>query len=121
MRSSSRSQPVFEVKQMMSLNVLNGVTWKSSFGIGLVLLLAVVGGCSSLPSDQEAGTSAASSSSGKSGLQLWTENCNRCHNIRPPDSYSDAQWDVAMTHMRIRANLTGEDARAILEYLKSAN
>ncbi len=106
---------------MMSLNVLNGVIWKSAFGIGLVLLLAVVGACSSLSSNQGQSTNAASAPSRKSGVQLWAENCNRCHNIRPPDSYSDAQWDVAMTHMRIRANLTGEDARAILEYLKSAN
>jgi mono/diheme cytochrome c family protein len=106
---------------MMGLNVLNGVTGKWSFGIGLVLLLVVAGGCSSLSGNQDQSTNAASTPPRKTGIQLWAENCNRCHNIRPPDSYSDAQWDVAMTHMRIRANLTGEDARAILEYLKSAN
>ena len=34
---------------------------------------------------------------------------------------SDAEWDVAMHHMRIRANLTAEEHRKILEFLKSAN
>jgi nitrate/TMAO reductase-like tetraheme cytochrome c subunit len=47
-------------------------------------------------------------------------NCLRCHNIRPPTMYSDAQWDVILHHMRLRANITGQEQRAILEFLKSA-
>lgn len=57
----------------------------------------------------------------KSGAQLWAENCARCHNLRAPGSFDDAQWDVAMMHMRERANLTGYQQRAILKFLKSAN
>ena len=57
----------------------------------------------------------------KTGLQLWADNCSFCHNHRAIDSYSDAEWDVVMMHMRIRANLTANDARAITEYLKTAN
>jgi len=57
----------------------------------------------------------------KSGVKLWADNCTRCHNMRLPDSYSDAQWEIAVLHMRVRANLAAEDARAITEYLKSAN
>lgn len=59
--------------------------------------------------------------SGKSGMQLWSENCVRCHNDRSPASYNDAQWDVVMMHMRVRANLTAEEHRKILEFLQSAN
>ena len=55
------------------------------------------------------------------GVQLWAQNCGHCHNVRSPGSYSDAQWDVAMLHMRVRANLTAEEHRKILEFLKSAN
>ncbi|MBI3462213.1 MAG: cytochrome c [Planctomycetes bacterium] len=55
------------------------------------------------------------------GAQLWAENCARCHNDRPATSYSDAEWDVAMHHMRVRANLTGEEHRKIVEFLKAAN
>ena len=59
--------------------------------------------------------------SGKSGTQLWSENCTRCHNDRSSASYNDAQWEVAMHHMRIRANLTAEEHQKILEFLQSAN
>ncbi len=59
--------------------------------------------------------------SGKIGAQLWAEHCNRCHNYRSPASLDDAQWGVAARHMRIRANLTGAEERAILEFLRAGN
>ena len=67
-------------------------------------------------------TSAAPSDSNMnlSGEELWSNNCLRCHNIRPPTMYSNAQWDVIVHHMRIRANITGQEQRAIVEFLKSA-
>ena len=57
---------------------------------------------------------------GLTGEELWSNNCMRCHNIRPPTMYNDAQWDVILHHMRLRANITGQEQRAILEFLKSA-
>ena len=57
---------------------------------------------------------------GKSGAQLWAENCARCHNVRSPGSYSPVEWEVAMFHMRVRANLTPEEQQKILAFLKSA-
>lgn len=67
------------------------------------------------------GPAAASPHSEKSGTQLWSENCMRCHNTRSPASHSDAEWAVAMHHMRIRANLTAAEHTKILEFLQSAN
>ena len=64
---------------------------------------------------------AAPPAAGKSGAQLWAEHCGRCHNVRDPAAYSDAQWDAAMMHMRIRANLTGQDYEKIREFILSAN
>jgi cytochrome c5 len=58
---------------------------------------------------------------GKSGAQLWAEQCQRCHNVRSPSSYSPAQWEVAMLHMRVRANLTPEQHQKILEFLKAGS
>ena len=55
------------------------------------------------------------------GAQLWAQNCGHCHNIRSPNSYSDAQWDVVMLHMRVRANLTADEHTKILAFLKSAH
>lgn len=57
----------------------------------------------------------------KTGAVLWGENCGHCHNIRPPSSLTDEQWDVAVFHMRTRANLTAVEAEKIVEFLKMAN
>ncbi len=57
----------------------------------------------------------------KSGAQLWGENCLRCHNNPSPETFSDVEWDVAVMHMRIRANLTDEEAKKIAKFLKTAN
>jgi hypothetical protein len=61
----------------------------------------------------------AAGTTGKSGAELWADNCVRCHNIRSPSNYSPAQWEVIMMHMRVRANLTPEEHKKILEFLKS--
>lgn len=52
------------------------------------------------------------------GQQLWSQNCSRCHNLRSPASYNAAQWEVVALHMRVRANLTANEHRAILEFLQ---
>jgi nitrate/TMAO reductase-like tetraheme cytochrome c subunit len=65
-------------------------------------------------------SSASDSYMGLSGQELWSNNCLRCHNIRPPTMYSNAQWDVIVHHMRVRANITGQEQRAIVEFLKSS-
>lgn len=82
-------------------------------------------GCSQGSSTGAAGegdnAQASAADSGKSGAELWAENCNRCHNVRPPPSFSDAQWSAIVHHMRQRANLTGEEARKITVFLQSAN
>jgi hypothetical protein len=90
-----------------------------------------VSGCASGDAPPSAGAAAPStqpshagmfeSTSHKSGNQLWSENCSRCHNIRPPEYYSDAQWDIIVHHMRLRANLSGEEQRKISEFLRASN
>jgi len=57
----------------------------------------------------------------KTGLQLWNENCMRCHNNPTPADYSDDEWDVVIDHMRVKANLTDKESDKITEFLKSAN
>ena len=98
------------------------------FGAILVFLATIglgLAGCST--SKQAGGTANVSTadrnnaSKGPTGVQLWSQNCSHCHNVRSPDSYSATQWEVAMLHMRIRANLTAQEHKAILEFLQSAN
>jgi mono/diheme cytochrome c family protein len=72
----------------------------------------------SRPSASAASTSSAATTSGG---ELWGRTCGQCHNLRPPSEYSDAQWAVAVHHMRIRAPLTGEQQRSILEFLQASN
>jgi nitrate/TMAO reductase-like tetraheme cytochrome c subunit len=55
----------------------------------------------------------------KGRAELWSQTCNRCHNARSPDSYNAHEWAVVMTHMRVRGYLTGEEQRAIQEFLQS--
>lgn len=59
--------------------------------------------------------------SAKGGAQLWGENCVRCHNTPSPETFSDVEWDVAVMHMRVRANLSNEESTKIAEFLKIAN
>jgi hypothetical protein len=45
----------------------------------------------------------------------------RCHNMRDPKELDDKQWKAVVTHMRLRAGLTGQDARDILVFLQLTN
>jgi len=55
------------------------------------------------------------------GGQLWGRTCGQCHNLRSPSEYSDAQWAVAVHHMRVRVPLTGQEQRDILAFLQASN
>ncbi|TAL40862.1 MAG: cytochrome c [Chitinophagaceae bacterium] len=57
----------------------------------------------------------------KSGATLWGENCLRCHNTPSPTDFSDAQWETIGMHMKLRANLTNDEIKKVVEFLKSAN
>lgn len=57
----------------------------------------------------------------KSGAQIWGENCIRCHNAPSPAAFSDDQWESITMHMRVGANLTAEETRKVVEFLKMAN
>ena len=54
----------------------------------------------------------------KSGSQLWSENCQRCHNTPPSSAFTNTQWEIINTHMRNRAMLTDEESKKILDFLK---
>ena len=96
--------------------------WIGLPGATIIISCAALTWLIGCAANQESGQVAAgttSSAAEKSGAQLWAENCVRCHNIRSPSNYSPAQWEVVMTHMRVRANLTPEEHKKILEFLKS--
>ena len=54
----------------------------------------------------------------KSGAQLWSENCQRCHNTPSPSTFSHEQWETIGMHMQSRALLTETEKNKIVEFLK---
>lgn len=55
------------------------------------------------------------------GAQTWANNCARCHNMRDPKELRDDQWRGVIAHMRVRGNLTGQEARDVLAFLQGSN
>jgi len=55
------------------------------------------------------------------GVQLWANNCNRCHNIPPPSAYNDGEWEAIVNHMQKVGGLTVSEADKIAEYLRASN
>lgn len=55
------------------------------------------------------------------GALLWSENCIRCHNAPSPTDFTDIQWGKIGMHMKVRANLTDDETKKIVEFLQSAN
>jgi hypothetical protein len=87
-----------------------------------IVLLTVIG-CVTNSAGPTTGQSpqAAAQPAPRGGAQLWADNCSRCHNIRPPESYNDAQWNAVVQHMRLRANLDGSEARLIAQFLQASH
>lgn len=55
------------------------------------------------------------------GAKTWSDNCSRCHNMRDPNELRDDQWRAVVSHMRVRSNLTGAEARDVLAFLQGSN
>ncbi|MFI5399111.1 MAG: hypothetical protein ACHQ9S_26565 [Candidatus Binatia bacterium] len=85
-------------------------------------LLAVIGNALVLLMTQGVATAADAGPTHKElvrrGVNLWGAYCGYCHKPRPGSEFAPVQWETLMLHMRTRANLPAEDARAILEYIK---
>ena len=64
------------------------------------------------------GCKASQQVSSKSGVQLWSENCQRCHNTPSPSTFSPEQWETVGMHMQTRALLTDEERNKIVAFLK---
>lgn len=51
------------------------------------------------------------------GVQVWSEVCTRCHNLRQPSDLSTRAWKFSMKHMRIRAGLTAQETRDVQAFI----
>jgi hypothetical protein len=54
----------------------------------------------------------------KTGAQLWSENCQRCHNTPSPSTFSPEQWETIGLHMQTRSLITDDERKKIVNFLK---
>ncbi len=80
----------------------------------IALVCFGVSGLISLNSCVEGKKSAA-----KSGMQLWSENCGRCHNSPSSNNFSQEEWRTVGLHMQSRALLTNKETDKIIEFLSN--
>ncbi len=57
----------------------------------------------------------------ETGAEIWAQNCMRCHQLRSPAQYNAAEWSVIIQYMRLKAGLTGVQAKKVLAFLQSAS
>jgi cytochrome c5 len=48
------------------------------------------------------------------GQRIFEQNCSRCHN--PPDGFSQHISGTVVRHMRVRANLSEHDMKALMKF-----
>lgn len=60
-------------------------------------------------------TTSASTAAANEGERKFATHCGRCHN--PPQDVSPKAVPAVLRHMRVRAMLTEEDEKAILEFM----
>ena len=54
----------------------------------------------------------------RSGVELWSAVCGRCHIAQPPNRYVAKDWESIGIHMIVTARLTSAQGRAVLDFLK---
>jgi len=83
------------------------------------LALAVAGAYGQKHNEQKqgtpTGTSAPSTGTQDRGQQVFAQNCSRCHNA--PEGFSNHISGTVARHMRVRANLSDADYKALLKFL----
>ncbi len=55
----------------------------------------------------------------KSGMKLWSENCQRCHIASSSNTFSHEEWKTIGMHMQSRALLTNKERDKIIEFLQN--
>jgi len=90
--------------------------------LGLALSISALAAASSTPqtsSDTQSSSSKLSRSSRPAspdrGQRVFQQNCARCH--AAPQGFSPSASGAVARHMRVRANLSDADFRALLHFL----
>ena len=90
------------------------------WSVGLAALMIVALGCAGTDAAKGGAAAKAEPVVAKGRAQLWSENCQRCHNARPASWYSEREWEVAMHHMLVRGYLTRHEYDSVMEFFRAA-
>ncbi len=55
----------------------------------------------------------------RSGVEIWSANCGRCHSVQPPNRYMAKDWESILTQMIITARLTDAEGEAVTAFMLS--
>jgi cytochrome c2 len=88
-------------------NRYNKITSLTAFGLILTALITLYS------------CKASQKVQAKTGVQLWSENCQRCHNTPSPSTFSPEQWQTIGMHMQSRALLTEDEKNKIVAFLSN--
>jgi hypothetical protein len=101
------------------MNTDNSRTWRWLLGV-LVASTAVLYSLASAAGDEGIAAKPDPMQFAR-GAKTWANNCSHCHNMRNPKDLRDDQWRAVVTHMRVRAGMTGDEARDVLTFLEGSN
>lgn len=85
------------------------------------LLLALAVGTLTVALPQDAAAQTPDPAVIAKGAEIYGRQCMRCHNLRSPSEFGDVNWRTIMAQMRMRANLTREEARDVLAFVQATN
>jgi cytochrome c5 len=89
-----------------------------TLGLFLLAAAAAIGQTKSSPQQQpqsKAAPKAVHVMNPDMGQQVFNQNCSRCHNA--PEGFSPSVSGTIAMHMRVRANLSDADYKALLRFL----
>lgn len=53
-----------------------------------------------------------------SGVEVWAQTCGNCHYTQPAARYTADKWQSIVSHMKLAARLTDEEADAVEHFLQ---
>jgi hypothetical protein len=96
-------------------------------GLGAVLVIFLAG-CSKnntsgslyTPTSADA-TTTATLADLQQGRTLYINNCNSCHSLYSPDSYTASQWKSIMSNMGPKTNMSSSQILLVTKYVTRGN
>lgn len=94
---------------------------RTSLIVGMAIALGTAAALAQVSFAKDTGPADTPAAAAARGAKAWADNCATCHNNRSPLEKGDAGWAIATTHMRVRANISGDVARDIIAFLQASN